>query len=131
MGNFHLVLDLPAEPDPAVFLQVMKLLGVLAPIGEAAATTKAAPPATENSTTPTIAAEEEPLLLSRDEAAALLNISTSTLDRWRKTGVLPVVKVPSGAPMFSRRALRKFVAENSKVSSPPQPRRARSADRAA
>ena len=41
------------------------------------------------------------LLVGRDEAAAMLNMSTSTLDRLRKRGLIPVVDLPGAAPMFS------------------------------
>lgn len=129
MSTFKFVLELPSEPEPAVLLQVLKLLGVISPV--AGGDAQVARPAVENPSTEIPVADEAPLLLGRDEAAARLNISTSTLDRWRKTGLLPVVKLPGAAPMFSEKALKQFVAENSKLSSPPQQRRPRRSDRAA
>jgi len=114
MGTYRFHLELPNEPEAGVLQKVLRLLGVLTPISTGEANEQCAP-INEN---PAAADEANvSLLVGRDEAAALIGVSTSTLDRWRKRGVLPVVELPGAAPMFSREALRKFVDSNSRISS--------------
>lgn len=111
-------LELPKEPSPEILQRVLKLFGVLAVTdGDADEGTRdsAESQKREHSPGDSAGAVVLPLLVGRDEAAAHLGISTSTLDRWRKNGILPVVELPGAAPMFSRKALRKFVDGNSRI----------------
>jgi hypothetical protein len=116
--GYRLNLDLPKEPRPEILHRVLKLLGVLAATDDDADNAERGSDhskACENSPGDPAGATAAPLLVGRDEAATMLNISTSTLDRWRKNGILPVVELPGAAPMFSRKALRKFVDGNSRI----------------
>lgn len=55
--------------------------------------------------------EARRILLNKKEAAAALGVSPSTLDRLRREGGLPSVKL-DGLVLFRPEALRKWAAEN-------------------
>jgi predicted DNA-binding transcriptional regulator AlpA len=51
---------------------------------------------------------ERPFLLDRNEIAAVLGVSTDTLDRWRKLG-LPEKRLPGGSLRFLRDECEEWV----------------------
>ena len=52
--------------------------------------------------------EKKMKLVSREEAASRLDVSTSTLWRWNKNGILPVTVFKVRRPFYSEEALEQF-----------------------
>lgn len=122
MCAYTLKLELPEKPAPEVLQQILEMTGLLS----SDATEKEQPSeskvAESHPGEPVSAFPDAGLLMDRAQAAQFLNISTGTLDRWRKKGIVPFVQFDGTAPMFSRPALEEFVRTNCRIR--PQRRKA-------
>lgn len=115
MCAYTLKLELPEKPAPEVLQRILEMTGLLTsddtekeqPSESKVADTR---PGKQLPTGPDLG-----LLMDRGQAAQFLNISTGTLDRWRKKGIVPFVQFEGTAPMFSRNALEEFVKTNSRI----------------
>lgn len=115
MCAYILKLELPEKPAPEVLQRILEMTGLLT-----SDDTEMEQPS-ETQVAESQPSEQPPsspdpgLLMDRAQAARFLNISTGTLDRWRKKGLVPFVQFEGTAPMFSRLALEEFVRSNSRI----------------
>ena len=55
------------------------------------------------------------VLLKRREAASLLNVSISSMDRWRLLGIGPIFRKLNGSVFYELADLQQFVAERGRI----------------
>jgi len=53
----------------------------------------------------------EKVLLSTSEMARFLRISTSTIDKYRRLGLIPYVRLPNGQVRFEQKEIMKWIEE--------------------
>jgi len=51
------------------------------------------------------------VLLTTKEIARFLRISTSTIDKYRKLGLIPYIKLPTGKVRFDQGEIMKWIEE--------------------
>jgi predicted site-specific integrase-resolvase len=59
-------------------------------------------PRTDTHTEPETPVPNDDDLLTRKDAAALINYSVSTIRRWDRVGILPLLRTPSGRVRYRR-----------------------------
>lgn len=122
MCAYTLKLELPEKPNPEVLQRILEMTGLLSS-DDTEEKHPSESQVAEGQPSQQLPASPDPgLLMDRAQAAQFLNISTGTLDRWRKKGIVPFVQFEGTAPMFSRNALEEFVRTNSRIR--PQRRKA-------
>jgi len=56
-------------------------------------------------------AKMEKVLLTTREMARFLRISTATIDKYRKRGLIPYVRLPNGQVRFEQREIMRWIEE--------------------